>query len=215
VGVPSGSFGGVAIDPGIAARCDSYARTLQGLGATLVAFSAPTAGPQNLSGPRGFRFFLQGVGREIDAFHRRWFPQQAPQYSPDVAFTLSLIRAANVVPAGPTYAGDEVAALRGGWEAAFGEHRLDVIVQPAAVVPAPKKSRAQLATQSIGDPMVVWDYLGWPVVCAVGGKGADGLPVGIQLVGRPGSDARLCSVAITAEAHVPYFEERPPTAERT
>jgi aspartyl-tRNA(Asn)/glutamyl-tRNA(Gln) amidotransferase subunit A len=212
VGVPTGSFGGVAIDAGIAARFQSYVRTLGGLGATLVSFAAPTAGPQNLSGHEGFRFFLQGIGAEIDAYHRRWFPQRATQYTPDVAFTLSLLRAANTVPAPPSYVADEIAKLRAGWEAAFAGHRLDVVAQPAAVVPAPKKSQAQLKTQSIGDPMVVWDYLGWPVVCVVGGKGADGLPVGVQLVGRPGTDARLCSVAITADAHAPHFEERPSTA---
>lgn len=212
IGIPSGSFGGVEIASSIQARADRYARALQMLGATLVAFAAPTAGPQNLSGREGFDFFLRGVGAEIDAYHRAWYPQRAAEYTGDVAFTLGLLRAANSTPPQPRLTPDALAALRGGWEAAFVDHRLDVVLQPAAVIPAPDRSRAQLATQSIGDAMVVWDYLGWPVVCAVGGKGADDLPVGVQLVGRPGTEARLCSVAITAEAHAPHFEERPPTA---
>jgi aspartyl-tRNA(Asn)/glutamyl-tRNA(Gln) amidotransferase subunit A len=209
VGVPTASFGGVAVDAGIAARTEAAARELAELGATLVSFVAAASGADNLSGA-GFSFFLTVPGREIDAYHRRWFPKRAADYTSDVAFTLTLLRAANVLPPDPDAGRATIAALRRGWEDAFSANRVDLVLQPAAVVPAPKRGDAMFATQSIGDPMVVWDYLGWPVVCIPAGKGSDGLPVGIQLAGRPGSERLLCDVAITAQAHNPHHEQRPP-----
>ena len=212
VGVPNGSFGGVPVDPGIAARVDSYLRELVTLGATLVSFTAPRSPADNLSSSEGFDFFLTVPGHEIDAYHRQWFPQRAADYTPDVRFTLTLLRAANTVPPDPARGRAVIAQLEQDWSSAFTEQRLDLVVQPAAVIPAPAKDQAMLKTQSIGDPMVVWDYLGWPVVCVPAGTGGGPLPVGVQIVGRPGRESLLCDTAITAQAHFPHHDERPPPA---
>lgn len=211
-GVPSGSFGGIAIDPTIATRVDNYTRELVSLGATLVPFSAPTSPADNLSGAAGFDFFLTVPGHEIDVFHRRWFPRRAVDYTPDVRFTLTLLRAANLVPPDPAKGQAAIAQLHQAWSTAFTQHRLHLVVQPAAVIPAPTKDQAMLKTQSIGDPMVVWDYLGWPVACVPAGTGGGPLPVGVQLAGQPGSETLLLSTAITAQAHFPHHEELPPPA---
>lgn len=215
IGVPTGSFGGVPIDAGIAERTDAYATELASLGAKLVSFAAPRSNADNLSSSSGFGTFLTVPGHEIDAYHRRWFPQRVADYTPDVAFTLSLLRAANVAPPSPRTRADTLAALRRGWEDAFTAHRLNLVLQPAAVVPAPTKGQAMSKTQSIGDAMVVWDYLGWPVVCVPAGKARDGLPVGVQLIGRPGAEDLLCRTAITTEAPHPHFQQRPAAAAKS
>jgi len=52
-----------------------------------------------------------------------------------------------------------------------------------------------------GNPVFnrMWTLLGTPCVTLPAFKGAKGLPVGIQLVGRIGDDARLMEAALFAE----------------
>jgi aspartyl-tRNA(Asn)/glutamyl-tRNA(Gln) amidotransferase subunit A len=210
VGIPTSSFGGVAVDPIIGARHQIFAKELADLGATLVSVQAPRSAADNLSSTDGLNFFLTVVGKEIDAYHRRWFPARILDYTNDVASTLTLIRAAQTIGITPERTRTAVATLKQGWEKAFADKNLDLVLQPAAVIPAPDKTRAVVQTQSIGDAMVVWDYLGWPVVCVPAGKGTDGMPVGVQLVGRPGTEKLLASTAITAQAYYPHHKQRPP-----
>ena len=65
--------------------------------------------------------------------------------------------------------------------------RWDVLLTPAARGAAPR------GLDSTGDPVFcrAWTLLGTPVLAVPGLRGADGMPVGVQLVGRPGGDHRL------------------------
>ena len=57
-----------------------------------------------------------------------------------------------------------------------------------------------------------YSYLGFPVVTVPGGASrAARLPVGIQLVGAPFTEAALIQIAIDLQAHHPHHEEQPPT----
>jgi len=70
----------------------------------------------------------------------------------------------------------------------------------AMVVPAaPGEAPAGLGYT--GNPVFnrIWTLLGTPCVTIPAGKGENGLPVGIQLVGRIGDDARLMNCALFAE----------------
>ncbi len=70
----------------------------------------------------------------------------------------------------------------------------------AIVIPAaPGEAPAGLAYT--GNPVFnrMWTLLGTPAVTIPAGKGPGGLPVGIQLVGRIGDDARLMECALFAE----------------
>lgn len=64
---------------------------------------------------------------------------------------------------------------------------LDILASPPAVGTAPA------GIGSTGDPLMnlPWTHAGVPVVSVPAGRGADGLPVGIQLAGRFGDDERL------------------------
>jgi Asp-tRNA(Asn)/Glu-tRNA(Gln) amidotransferase A subunit family amidase len=70
----------------------------------------------------------------------------------------------------------------------------------AVVVPA-APGEAPEGHEYTGDPVFnrMWTLLGTPAVTIPAGKGPDGLPVGIQLVGRIGDDARLMECARFAE----------------
>jgi amidase len=61
--------------------------------------------------------------------------------------------------------------------------------------------RRRWGLDSTGDPRFnrTWTLLGAPCVNLPAGTGEGGLPVGVQLVGRPGDDARLLATAIWAE----------------
>jgi aspartyl-tRNA(Asn)/glutamyl-tRNA(Gln) amidotransferase subunit A len=67
---------------------------------------------------------------------------------------------------------------------------VDVLATPAALGEAPDRS-------STGDPAFhsPWSYLGLPTVCFPVALGSAGLPLGVQLVGRPGGEAALLAAA--------------------
>jgi amidase len=74
----------------------------------------------------------------------------------------------------------------------------EVLITPAAPGAAPRSLRGT------GDPLFnrPWQLLGCPCLTLPGGLDAQGLPLGLQLVARPGQDARLFEVAAWAEEHL-------------
>jgi Asp-tRNA(Asn)/Glu-tRNA(Gln) amidotransferase A subunit family amidase len=71
----------------------------------------------------------------------------------------------------------------------------DAIVTPSATGEAPR------GLDSTGDTSMnrLWTVLYGPCVTVPAGVGPAGLPLGIQFVGRSGSDTRILSVAQWAE----------------
>jgi Asp-tRNA(Asn)/Glu-tRNA(Gln) amidotransferase A subunit family amidase len=69
--------------------------------------------------------------------------------------------------------------------------RVDVLLSPSATGEAPA------GIDATGDPLFCrgWTLLGLPCVHLPVAKGANGLPIGIQLVGRFGDDNRLLAIA--------------------
>jgi Asp-tRNA(Asn)/Glu-tRNA(Gln) amidotransferase A subunit family amidase len=67
----------------------------------------------------------------------------------------------------------------------------DVLLTPAARGQAPR------GLDATGDPVFcrAWTLLGTPAISVPGPLGADGLPIGVQLVGQPGRDAELLAAA--------------------
>jgi amidase len=56
----------------------------------------------------------------------------------------------------------------------------------------------------------VWNMTGQPAASVPAGFTADGLPVGVQLVGRPNDEATVLSLAAQLEAELPWADSRPP-----
>ena len=93
---------------------------------------------------------------------------------------------------GPEY----LAALRGvaGLQASFTElfeQRFD------AILTTPATGTAPVGLESTGDPMFcsLWTMCGMPAVTLPLMRGANGLPLGVQLVGARHADARLLRTA--------------------
>ena len=57
-----------------------------------------------------------------------------------------------------------------------------------------------------------WNYLGNPAAAVPAGFTDDGLPLSVQLVGRPNDEATLLSLAAQLEAERPWADRRPPVS---
>jgi amidase len=56
-----------------------------------------------------------------------------------------------------------------------------------------------------------WNHLGNPAMAVPAGIGAaDGMPLSVQIVARPGAEATLLSLAAQIEAERPWADRRPP-----
>ena len=93
----------------------------------------------------------------------------------------------------------------------------DVLLTPATATPPPRigklQGRGAIWTLNAIAGMVpyngVWNVTGQPVASVPAGFGSDGLPRGVQLVGRPNDEATLLSLAGQIEAERPWAEQRP------
>ncbi len=57
---------------------------------------------------------------------------------------------------------------------------------------------------------VPWNHLGNPAMAVPAGFSPDGMPLSIQVIGRPGEEATLLSLAAQLEAERPWADRRPP-----
>jgi amidase len=57
---------------------------------------------------------------------------------------------------------------------------------------------------------IPWNHLGNPSMAVPAGFAANGMPLSVQIVGRPGDEATLLSLAAQLEAERPWADKRPP-----
>ena len=57
---------------------------------------------------------------------------------------------------------------------------------------------------------IPWNHLGNPAMAVPAGFDADGMPLSVQVIGRPGDEATLLSLAAQLEAERPWADQRPP-----
>ena len=81
---------------------------------------------------------------------------------------------------------------------------VDALLTPATTGPAPDAA-------TTGDPLFnsPWSFTGLPTVCFPAGRSPDGLPLGLQLVGAPGSEDGLLTVAAWCEDSLEYAVAEP------
>ncbi len=82
-------------------------------------------------------------------------------------------------------------------------------VEADAIITPPATGEAPSGLESTGSPVfcTIWSLTGAPALSLPAGLGPRGLPLGLQLVGRPGDDANLLAVAAWCEAVLGGKEE--------
>jgi amidase len=93
----------------------------------------------------------------------------------------------------------------------------DVLITPTTAQPPPRigqfDGRGGLWTLNAVIGLVPynapWNLTGQPAASVPAGFGADGLPRGVQIVGRPGAETTLLSLSAQIEAERPWVEHRP------
>jgi amidase len=93
----------------------------------------------------------------------------------------------------------------------------DVLLTPATAKPPPRvgqfEGRGAVWTLNAIAGLVpfngVWNVTGQPAASVPAGFGSDGLPRGVQIVGRANNEATLLSLAAQIEAERPWAQHRP------
>jgi amidase len=106
------------------------------------------------------------------------------------------------------------AAGRTAWQRKAEQYfeRVDVLVTPMLAQPPPtakawhaKSWPANLAANIRYAPFAApWNLAGWPAMAVPAGRHPNGLPLSVQLVGRPGSEAVLLGIAGELERLQPW-----------
>ena len=194
------------IDPEVKAAVLSAADVLETLGASVDQVSMPVLNhSQPISGT-----ILHAEAAEIHLEHLQQMPDEI---GPDVR---SRLEAGAMIPAA-----DYVRAQRA--RRLFNQRvrevllRFDVLLAPTTPIPAPSIDDAGLPLPDTGvTPASLLSRLtrpfnlgGTPVVSVPCGFTASGLPIGMQLVGRPFDEATVLRVAHAYEQATEWHERRP------
>ena len=124
------------------------------------------------------------------AYHREAFATRRADYGPRIASLLD--KGLTLSAADYAEARRRQTDFRHGLRRSFGD--ANVLLTPAATIGAPP-------ADTTGDPLFnsPWSWCGFPTVCLPCGLTPDGMPAGIQLVGRPFDEARLLAAAAWCE----------------
>ncbi|MBI3862028.1 MAG: amidase [Planctomycetia bacterium] len=137
-----------------------------------------------------FRCHRTVMTREIANHHRPFFAEHLPEYLPCIR---------GIVEEGLQVSDEDYDRSRRHQQALTpavvkAMHDVDVLVLPAAAGPAP-------APETTGDPSFnsPWSYTGLPTVSFPNSLSPEGLPLAIQLVGRPHGEPGLFAAALWCE----------------
>jgi aspartyl-tRNA(Asn)/glutamyl-tRNA(Gln) amidotransferase subunit A len=205
IGIPT-AFYVDDLDPEVARIIDETVAILKREGANVVQVELPdqrqlTAASQLV------------LAVEAAAFHKRWMIERPQDYGPQV-----LMRLQNglAVPAvsyletmrwrGPALAA-HLAAVNG----------VDAVIAPVAPVAAPTIAESDVGNSPDADAVIQRltrftrpvNYLGLPSLAIPSGFTRDGLPVGMQLIGRPFDEATLLRIGAAFQRATDFHDRVP------
>jgi aspartyl-tRNA(Asn)/glutamyl-tRNA(Gln) amidotransferase subunit A len=153
---------------------------------------------------------------EASAFHEPWIRTQPEAYHPEIALRLKwglLLPAAAYVKA-------QRLRARLCQEAARLWADVDVLAVPATAVAAPRLGQAQVrlgeretsTREALLRLMRPFNLTGLPAISVPCGFTGAGLPIGLQIAGRPFDEATVLRVAHAYERHTDWHRRQPPLA---
>jgi aspartyl-tRNA(Asn)/glutamyl-tRNA(Gln) amidotransferase subunit A len=210
LGVPK-TYYDEALHPDAAAALEAARRQFATLGVELVEVDVPDHEPINM-------LWQIVLSAEAAAIHRKWLRERPEDYQPQVKRRIEL---GLYLPA-TRYV--EALAARGPIAAEFLDKvfsRCDAMLTPTTPFPAPRLDETDIGAKEGALELILRisqftrpiSYLGFPALSAPCGFSADGLPIGMQLVGRPFAEATLFQLAHAYEQATDWTKRKPaPTA---
>lgn len=194
LGIPTNAFYRFG-EPAVLSLVDAARQTLVGLGVVPIAVDLPRSG----------EIYDIGeviIGVDVLTYHLRYAGSEA-LYGKDFRRKLELSRSRT----GQEYAAarDAQAAIRRSWLAVC--ERVDVVALPGNVAGAPRHGQEVVEVDGVSHPMRAVlspfsraaNLTGFPSLVVPVGQTAEGMPVGIQLLGPPFSETRLFTVGQALE----------------
>ncbi len=131
----------------------------------------------------------QIVAAEMAQVHATWFAMYESLYRPRTSALIQ--QGQEVSPEELAIARSGRAVLRGELEGLMARHGIDLWISLAAPGPAPE------GITTTGDPIMnlPWTHAGLPAIALPAGRAANGLPLGLQVVGAFMADEQLVSWA--------------------
>jgi aspartyl-tRNA(Asn)/glutamyl-tRNA(Gln) amidotransferase subunit A len=196
-------------DAEVAAAVEGAARTLAGLGALVDEVSLEHVGHVPAAS-------FAVLAAEALAYHAGWLRTRSSEYGRDVRERLRL----GVAVSGADYVrGQQVRALvRGAVDQALA--RRDLLLAPTTPIPAPTLGQTDVVirgqTADVRASLIrftrPFNLSGHPACSLPCGTTSTGLPVGMQLVGRPFDEATVLRAADAWQRATDWHTRRPPLA---
>jgi aspartyl-tRNA(Asn)/glutamyl-tRNA(Gln) amidotransferase subunit A len=208
IGVPT-AFYVDDLDPEVGRVLDETVATLKAEGATIIAVELPDQ--------RQLTAACQLVlATEAAAYHKRWLIERPGDYGPQV-----LMRLQNGLSiSGVSYL--EAMRWRGPALAAYlaAVAGVDAVLAPAAPVPAPTISESDIGNSPDAEAVIQRltrftrpvNYLGLPSLSIPSGFTRNGLPVGMQLIGRSFDEAMLLRIGAAFQRATDFHARAPALA---
>jgi aspartyl-tRNA(Asn)/glutamyl-tRNA(Gln) amidotransferase subunit A len=206
LGIPREPFY-ATIEPDVAAAVDEALRVLEQRGARVVEVSLP-----HLDVIRGAHRAI--IFAEASTYHDTWIRTRADEYGEDVR---ALVQAGLFLPATQYLAAQQARRrILAEWQTLW--ERFDVLVTPTSPIAATSFGAATALIDGQQHPLVrlyldhtlPFNLTGQPALSVPCGFTQTGLPIGLQLVGRPFDEALLLRVAHAYERETPWHMQRPP-----
>jgi aspartyl-tRNA(Asn)/glutamyl-tRNA(Gln) amidotransferase subunit A len=211
IGVDRAAWERCGVEPAVRDAVEAALAELQALGAEIIDIDLEIV---ELALPTGLTLFLC----EAHSWHRELFASRARDYTPGTRVMIAL----GALVAGSDYVTAQKVreVVRREVRATFERFRLDAFAGPT--LPAPAWPAEHLRTdftrsgEEHGDLAGALRLLNWANVCGMPalsvpcGASPEGLPLGLQLVGRPFADARILQLAHAYQSATSWHELRPP-----
>jgi aspartyl-tRNA(Asn)/glutamyl-tRNA(Gln) amidotransferase subunit A len=207
VGVPRQYFYD-ALEPEVESAVRQAIEVIRGLGASVHEVSWPSLRFARLAA-------LVIVLAEASAFHEPWIRTRAQDYDPDIAL---LLKWGLLLPASAYLKAQRLRALLcRDATALWGE--IDVLITPATMTAAPRPGALQVhvggrqmsSREALLRLMRPFNLTGLPAMSIPCGFTPTGLPIGVQIAGKPFDEATVLRVAHAYEQQTDWHRRQPPS----
>jgi len=194
------------IDPEVEGAVHQGIEVMRGLGASVHRVSWPSLRYATLAA-------LIIVLAEASAFHDTWIRTRPQDYQPDVALRLKW---GLLLPASAYLKAQRLRALMCR-EVAQLWRQVDVLVTPATMMaaPHPGETHVQIGNRQMSTreallrPMRPFNLTGLPAMSVPCGFTSTGLPIGLQIAGKPFDETTVLRVAHAYEQHTDWHRRKP------